>query len=529
MSQREDPRAPPVPGEDFELLAFHLLSAFVGRRADELDGAIETAQRSVCELLDLDIAVVWQWVGGSQRYLTISHLYRPLGGPPLPEVVDAQQMFPWVLREVAAGRSVRFSSLEELPAQAAHDRQTYEFFEVKSAVALPLSTGGGPLLGVLSFVATRAARSWPQRAIRRLELVARIFAGALGRKAADDALRESEERLQLAAESAGVGLWSLDLATSAFWMTDQARRHFALSGEEPATLERALSGIAPEDRARVAAALKESTEVQTDVRVEYRLSAPGGGERWLVSLGRARRGPSGAPESIMGVTSDITERKRTEEALHDLSRRLIRAHEGERALLARELHDDVSQRLAVLAIDVGRAELAARRGKQAAALREVREGLVRLSEDIHSLSYQLHPSVLEEFGLAEAIEAECDLFRRRFPPRVSLDLLRSSPMAGADAALCLFRVAQEALSNVARHARASAVSVTLRPEGSGWLLAVGDDGVGFDRAAQHERRSLGLASMRERMELVSGTLDIDSAPGRGTTVIAWVPAEGESE
>jgi len=278
----------------------------------------------------------------------------------------------------------------------------------------------------------------------------------------------------------------------------------------------------------VAAALKESTEVQTDVRVEYRLSAPGGGERWLVSLGRARRGPSGAPESIMGVTSDITERKRTEEALHDLSRRLIRAHEGERALLARELHDDVSQRLAVLAIDVGRAELAARRGKQAAALREVREGLVRLSEDIHSLSYSCTRRFWRSSAWPRRSRRSATCSGAGFRPG-SRSTCRGRPdgRCGRGA----LPVPRGPGGAEQRGAPCPGVGRERDPEAGGERLAArgGDDGVGFDRAAQHERRSLGLASMRERMELVSGTLDIDSAPGRGTTVIAWVPAEGGSE
>ena len=110
-----------------------------------------------------------------------------------------------------------------------------------------------------------------------------------------------------------------------------------------------------------------------------------------------------------------------EEALRDLSRRLIQAQEKERALLARELHDDLTQRLAVLAIDVGRAELAAPDGAQAEAMRTVREGLVRLSEDVHSLAYQLHPSVLEELGLAEALRAECERLGRQAPVDLSAD------------------------------------------------------------------------------------------------------------
>ena len=226
---------------------------------------------------------------------------------------------------------------------------------------------------------------------------------------------------------------------------------------------------------------------------------------------------------------DVTERKRAEQELHDLSRRLIRAQEEERALLARELHDDVSQRLAVLAIDVGRSELGAADRTQAATMQAIREGLMRLSEDIHSLAYQLHPSVLEELGLGEALRAECERRGRRSQLELSLDL---GPLPGdltKDAALCLFRVAQEALNNVARHAQASLATVALRQMDGGLLLAVSDDGVGFDAEHPGKGMRLGLASMRERVQLVNGTLDIETAPGRGATIVAWVPVQRGSE
>jgi signal transduction histidine kinase len=161
-------------------------------------------------------------------------------------------------------------------------------------------------------------------------------------------------------------------------------------------------------------------------------------------------------------------------------------------------------------------------------MRSVREGLVRLSEDIHTLAYQLHPSVLDELGLAEALRAECDRLGRRNRIDLSVELDPLPDVVGRDAALCLFRVAQEALNNVNRHAGASAASVNLRQMDGGILLAVRDDGVGFDPADPGKRRSLGLSSMRERLRLANGTLDIESEPGRGTAIIAWVPAEGES-
>jgi len=215
----------------------------------------------------------------------------------------------------------------------------------------------------------------------------------------------------------------------------------------------------------------------------------------------------------------------SEAEMRDLSRRLIRAHEEERALLARELHDDVTQRLAVLAIETGRAESTAPDGPHAEAMRSVREGLVRLSEDVHSLAYQLHPSVLEELGLAEALRTECERIGRHGRVEVSVALDPLPAVVGKDAALCLFRVAQEALNNVTRHAGARVARVALRPMDGGLLLAVADDGVGFDPASQGKRRSLGLASMRERVRLVNGTLDIESAPGRGATIVVWVPVD----
>ena len=263
--------------------------------------------------------------------------------------------------------------------------------------------------------------------------------------------------------------------------------------------------------------------------IEYRYLHPAQGQKWIQHIGvGVTREADGRTVRTFGVLRDVTERKRSEEELHDLSRRLIGAHEEERALLARELHDDVSQRLAVLAIDVGRAELAATDGPQAETMRAVREGLVRLSEDIHSLAYQLHPSILEELGLAEALRTECERRGRRGRLDLSVDLGPLPASVSKDTALCLFRVAQEALNNVARHAGATAATIRLREVDDGLLLAVADDGVGFDPDDAGRAGSLGLASMRERVRLVDGTLDIESAPGRGTTVAAWAPAKGRS-
>jgi signal transduction histidine kinase len=235
--------------------------------------------------------------------------------------------------------------------------------------------------------------------------------------------------------------------------------------------------------------------------------------------------PAGDRKLVRASFIDITARRQAEAALHDLSGRLIHAHEAERSRLARELHDDVTQRLARLAIDAGRALGGSDGAAMAETMHSVRDGLVSLSEDVHSLAYRLHPSLLEDLGLAEALRAECERFSRREPVAIDLNLRELPGSIPPDIALCLFRVVQEALRNVARHARASGIEVSIRTVDDGLQLAVLDDGIGFEPAAPRDRHSLGLAGMRERLLLLGGEFEIESTPGKGTTVLAWAPLQ----
>jgi len=213
-------------------------------------------------------------------------------------------------------------------------------------------------------------------------------------------------------------------------------------------------------------------------------------------------------------------RRHAEGQAQDLGGRLITAHEDERRRLARELHDDVTQRLAGLAIEAARPERGSIDGN---SKHLIRDGLVKLSEDVHALSYRLHPSVIEDLGLVEALRAECDRVARNEPLHVDLDSKDIPRTLPPDTALCLFRVAQEALRNVARHAKASSVAVSILRENGAIVLSVRDNGAGFDDSRNGDRASLGVASMRERVRLLGGKLDIESAPGRGTAVVARVP------
>ncbi|MCC6642703.1 MAG: sensor histidine kinase [Deltaproteobacteria bacterium] len=214
-------------------------------------------------------------------------------------------------------------------------------------------------------------------------------------------------------------------------------------------------------------------------------------------------------------------RRRAEHEARSLGGRLITAQEDERRRLARDLHDDVTQRLAALAIQAAKLEGGSAGPQSRESVYLIRDGLVALSEDVHALSYRLHPTIIEDLGLVEALRAECDRVAHSEPLRVELDAGAIPARLPADAAVGLFRVAQEALRNVVRHAKASDVRVALHGRNGRLLLAVRDNGAGFEKV--RSGASLGFASMRERMRLLGGTLDIESAPGHGTTISAWVP------
>ncbi|MEJ8814456.1 sensor histidine kinase [Variovorax ureilyticus] len=216
-------------------------------------------------------------------------------------------------------------------------------------------------------------------------------------------------------------------------------------------------------------------------------------------------------------------RQRAEHAARSLGRRLVDAHEDERRRLARELHDDISQRLAALAMQVSLMETGGNETQRTDAIRSAREGLAALGEDVHALSYRLHPTVIEDLGLVDALKSECDRVARTEAIRVQVDTGPVPPGLPVDAALGLFRVAQEALRNVVRHARATEVRVALLGGDGRLLLAVRDNGRGIEGLRRKAHVSLGIESMRERMSLLDGALDVDSVPGGGTMVTAWIP------
>ncbi len=235
---------------------------------------------------------------------------------------------------------------------------------------------------------------------------------------------------------------------------------------------------------------------------------------------------------------DVTERKRTQAALknyqtelershrelHVLAGRLFGAQEEERRRISRELHDDLNQRLALLTLDIEALSQKVPRSRRATSerLRTGRDRVVELSDDVHGLAYQLHPSILDDLGLAAALRSHIADVTRREGIAIELSedgLTRPIP---ADVASCLYRVAQEALRNVVKHAQPASVTVHLDSSSDGVTMAIDDSGVGFNPRGT-PRRGLGLVGMEERVRLVGGQFSLTSRPGEGTRVTVWVP------
>ena len=227
------------------------------------------------------------------------------------------------------------------------------------------------------------------------------------------------------------------------------------------------------------------------------------------------------PEGGVVVTHrDITERKEAEERLADLSRRLIVAQEEERRRIARELHDHLSQQLALLAIELQQLDMHPP-DTLSATLHDLWRRTTEIASDVHGISHRLHPSKLEALGAVITMRGHCrDISRHgvrvHFTDR---DVPADLP---PDIALCLFRILEEAVSNAVRHSASTEAFVTLERVDQDVVLRVVDAGCGFDPVAKRQAAGLGLVSMRERVRAVGGTLTITSSPGHGTSIEARV-------
>lgn len=245
-----------------------------------------------------------------------------------------------------------------------------------------------------------------------------------------------------------------------------------------------------------------------------------------------------ATKSILAVVEDRTELRSAEAALeesetarHELARRLTNAQEKERTRIARELHDDIGQSLAILRIQMLRAgqPVSGLIGKRHPTIAQLCDNLKVLAEKVSRLSHQLHSSELEYLGLAVAIQSHCREFAEKYKIAVECSCNDIPENLDSLLALSMLRIVQEALHNAGKHSKAKSIEVAVQGSPTELSLLISDDGVGFDLEEAKLAAGLGLISMRERVHLAGGDFKISSQPGEGTCIAARVPLTGTTQ
>ena len=343
------------------------------------------------------------------------------------------------------------------------------------------------------------------------------------RECVEKALTESEERLRLAAQAGKMYAYEWDA------IEDKIVRSAAcvdilsgLADSGTESFDRMLARIHVEDRERFARAIKGLSPAQPSCQLSYRVARSDGATIWLEESARAWFDPGGTMLRVVGMVADVSTRKESEQALSDLRGRFVNALEQDRTRVAKELHDDVSQRLALVAVvlkSLGQT-VSKTDGEIAAALHSMWQTVSEMSSEIHYLSRQLHPSTLGT-GLGSALRTLCEGIERQHGLKVLVTCRNVPDAVPGDDALCLYRIAQEAMSNIVKHSHAKEARLALTGTAEHLELHISDQGCGFEYDAERER-GLGLLSMRERLRLVGGTIRIRTGLG-GTEIVAQVP------
>jgi len=353
------------------------------------------------------------------------------------------------------------------------------------------------------------------------------------RRKIEASLGESEKRFRLMA----------DTAPALIWMSDQNGKYTYLNGKwqeftgsEPqdGLGEDYAAYIHPDDVEAVVKAVTSGSPDKGRFTREYRLRAGDGKYRWIFDIAAPRFLIDGSFAGFIVSAIDITEQKLAHEELATIGGKLIEAQEKERSRIARELHDDICQRLAVLAIELDRSLKPAeplpapteRRRSEMERINRIKqasENCKGIAHTVQALSHELHSSSLDFLGLVPALRDFCREFSLQHQVEVKFTTADVSHPLPREISLCVLRVVQEGLRNAVKHSGANYFQVSLRGTGDGIELHVCDEGAGFTPETAQAKGGLGLVSMRERVQLVKGTMRIDAKPGRGAKITVNIP------
>lgn len=344
--------------------------------------------------------------------------------------------------------------------------------------------------------------------------------------AARDDVTHTRERLSQLLETTKVMAWEGEVEGQRFtYVSEQAVRMLGFSAAAWYAPDFLAAHLHPDDRHRVLSMYLKQTRIAEHFDLTFRMVGGDGRVVWVQNLVSVTP-ESGTAGRMHGFMIDISDRKRSEEALMFLGSRLIVAQEEERKRVARELHDDISQRMAVLSIEL---EQISQQLQRPHGLRnqlyKAQLQVQEIATDIHRLAYKLHPSKLDHLGLAAAVRSLCEEISlvHGSKPKVHFHQSGLPSDLPKDTTLCIFRIAQEVLHNSVKHSDAEFIQVVLTKTDHSIRLAITDDGCGFDTRSEVVEKGLGFVSMQERLRLVGGEINIYSQPRRGTRIDASIP------
>ena len=392
---------------------------------------------------------------------------------------------------------------------------------VRGVQSTPLRSRTGRLLGMLS-THWRTPHTPTEDDFRFFDVLARQAADLIERTLAEEALRESEERFRLIANTAPVMIWMSGTDNEITYL-NQTWLDYAGRPSDAAVDKLRAMVLHPDEAERCREVYEKAFEQREPFQLEHRLRRHDGEFRWVVTAGVPRYNADGSFVGYIGTSVDITERKLAEAAL--ASQKVIEAQEEEKTRIARELHDDISQRIALLGMQLGilKQSLPASATDLQPEIGDMYRQIGDLASDIQALSHGLHSPKLELIGLKAAVAGFCEELSNRHDVTIDVHFENIPDALPPEISLCLYRVLQEALQNVLKHSVSRRAHVSLSGHVNTISLTVKDSGTGFDPHEAMRGPGLGLTSMKERLKVVGGQLSIHSQPGHGTTIHAVAP------
>ena len=482
----------------FETLLTELSAAFANLPTTTVDQEIDKWLKNLVEFLDLDRAIFDQ-VGEDGTTLSRSHSYTAHGIDTLPLDV-ANDQTPWITEQLLSGNTVKWPRIpQDIPEQASREREFARRIGAKSVLSIPVCIGGAVICAI-SFTSMRIYRDWPDEMVARLRLVGEIFANAIARKQGAEALFKREAELNEAQRLASIGSWEWNIPADSVTCSHEVRRIY---GFEHSPDRLFSETVHPDDRARRSAAVAAALNGGPPYNLEFRIIRLDKSLRFVHSRGKMMHDDAGKPVRMLGMTQDITERKRAAKELEEanrrlrfLSRRLFEVQEEERRHLARELHDEIGQALTAAKINL---QSVTGNGGSAtvARVQETTAILDRLLGQVRQISLDLRPSMLDDLGLVPALRSLLDQQGRRASVAAHFSAANIPENLDPGIEITCFRIAQEAITNAVRHANAGQIEIDLGRENGDLRLVIHDNGVGFDvEAAQAQTAGLGLMGIR---------------------------------